>query len=350
MTNQLTMRAKFKTAVTAVASLYLGSTGLLLAQAPAIQAINGQTTPAPVLQYNQNTATRQQEEMLNNLTTTNAPELYPGEDEDVGPQHILKIKPIHNYFEGVADTQYAFTDNNRLDNHFHVSTLYAVNTVQIAFAPSAYDLGPGKFAPRVGFRSQWYNYGLGDNSQESALDFNAQTFFASGQYLWHENWEFDTELDYTRLLTQANYNQFYYEVMPAVTVQRFFKIRDNLIVSLIGQESYHFTGVPSIFGSSEDVNDRLDSVVGVSASWQILGKLVLQPYYRFDETYYRRDFAGVARNDFQHILGASATWYFTPQLSARVYASESIRTSDDQFTPSYDKLDTGLGLNLTLRF
>jgi hypothetical protein len=287
--------------------------------------------------------------MLDNFSTTNAPELYPGENEDVGPQRILKVKPTHTYFEGLADTQIAFTDNNRLDNHQRVSTLYAVNTVQFAFAPSAYDLGPGKFAPRVGFRSQWYNYGLGVHNSESALDFDAQTVFASGQYLWHDNWEFDTELDYTRLVSQQDYYKFYYEVLPSLTVQRFFKIRDNLQFALLAQESYHFSGVKSL-GTYDDVNNRLDSVVGASLSWQLFNHLVVQPYYRFDETYYPRDFADAHRNDFLHTFGASATWYFWPQFSARIYASESIRTSDDPNTPSYDKFDGGVGLNLTMRF
>ncbi len=250
----------------------------------------------------------------------------------------------------MADTQYAFTDNNRLDNHFRVSTAYEINTVQFALAPSPYDLWSGKFAPRAGFRSQWYNYDLGAGHTESALNFNAQTAFVSGSYLWHENWEFDTELDYTRLLTQHKYNQFYYEVMPSLAVQRLFRVRDDLQFALSLQEAYHFTGVPKFPGTFNNVNDRLDTVVGATASYQTLGHLVLQPYYRFDHTYYSRTFADTKRNDILHTVGMAATWFFTQQISARVYASESFRGSDDPNTPTYTKFDTGIGLNLTLRF
>ncbi len=248
------MRTKLKPLVLSLAVVCLGSSSLLLqAQTP------------PIQQFQENERNRQQQEsLLNNLTTSNAPELYPGENEDVGPQRILRVKPVVTHFEGMADTQYAYTDNNRLDNHFRVSTAYAINTVQIAYAPTPYDLGPGKFAPRLGFRSQWYNYDLAgyDGGTESSLDFDAQTFFASGQYLWHDNWEFDGELDFTRLLSQSKYKEFYSETMPTFAVQRLFHLKDNFLVALSAQEAYHFTRVPTFGGSFSDVNDRLDSTSG----------------------------------------------------------------------------------------
>ena len=308
--------------------------------------------PAPVQQFEENQRNRdQQESLLNNFTTTNAPELYSGENEDVGPQRILKIKPTPTYFEGLADTQYAYTDNNRLTDVNKTSTAYTINTVQLAFAPLPYELGEGKFAPRIGLRSQWYNYGLdGSGGGENRLDFEAQTFFASGQYLWHTHWEFDGEVDYTRLVTQRDYEEFYSETMPELTVQRLFQLKDNLIVSLSLQEAYHFSKVPDSSGTFRDVNDRLDSIAGLTASFQAFGRLVLQPYYRFDHTYYPRDFADAKRNDFLHTVGLSATYYFTRQISTRIYASGSFRTSDDPNTSSYEKFDTGIGASLLLRF
>src|SRR4051812_17872662 len=118
--------------------------------------------PIPVQQFNEQQQRRQLQEPIKSIAvSTNAPELYPGENEDVGPQSILKLNPRHTLFDVSLDSQYAWTDNNRLAENGKISTAYAINTVQAALAPSAYPLGGGQFAPRIGVRSQWYNYGLG---------------------------------------------------------------------------------------------------------------------------------------------------------------------------------------------
>jgi hypothetical protein len=307
--------------------------------------------PAPVQQFQENERNRQQmESLLNSVTSSNAPQLYPGENQDVGPQRILNYKAAQTHFEGQADTQFAYTDNNRLDNHFRVSTAYSINTVQIAFAPTPYELGPGIFAPRIGFRSQWYNYGLGLHSGESALDFDGQTFFASGQYRWHDHWEFDAEMDYTRLLTQSDYDDFYSDFVPSLAVQRLFNVTGNLLFAVSLEEAYHVSRVPSVGGSFENVNDRLDSIAGLTATYKITDRFLAQPYYRFDHTYYPRTFADTKRSDFLHTVGLSVMYYFTQEFSVRAYASESFRGSDDPNTPYYSQFNPGVGLNFTIRF
>src|ERR1039457_5109643 len=45
------------------------------------------------------------------------PELYPGDDQDVGPQSVLRIKPSQPLFEAMADAQYFYTDNMFLNDH-----------------------------------------------------------------------------------------------------------------------------------------------------------------------------------------------------------------------------------------
>src|SRR5690348_7929115 len=42
---------------------------------------------------------------------TNAPELYRGENIDVGPQRILRQNPRHTYFDVLLDSQIFYTDN-----------------------------------------------------------------------------------------------------------------------------------------------------------------------------------------------------------------------------------------------
>ncbi len=73
MTNNLIMRTKIQTILGTLSLVLLGSALTLHAQ-PQINAVNA-TTPAPVQQFDENQRNRQQQEsLLNNLTTTNAPE------------------------------------------------------------------------------------------------------------------------------------------------------------------------------------------------------------------------------------------------------------------------------------
>src|ERR1700722_7930543 len=83
---------------------------------------------------------------------TPAPELYPGEADDVGPQSVLSLKPRRTLFEGSADSQYYYTDNAFLDHSTRVTSGMLVSTVQFALAPTPYQLGEGQYAPRIGFR------------------------------------------------------------------------------------------------------------------------------------------------------------------------------------------------------
>jgi hypothetical protein len=309
--------------------------------------------PVPVQQFDENQQKRQLQDSLLNLqtTTTNAPELYPGENQDVGPQHILRMVPRRTFFEVLADTQYAFTDNNRLAHGRGITTAYAINTVQLAFAPEPVERGEGVLASRVGFRSQWYNYGLdGSGGGEDSLDFNGQTAFGSLQYLVNRRWEFDAEIDYTRLLTQRNYSEFYSEGVPSLGVTRLFPIKSNLLLGLGWQGDYHVSSVPSIPGSPDNVNDRLDNTLSMTLTWQVTGNLIFQPYYRFEVTRYPRTSFDTDRDDYLQTVGSALSYYFTRQLAARIFISEQFRTSDDPNTTSYSKLDTGIGASFVCRF
>ena len=304
--------------------------------------------PVPVQQYNEQQKIRLFPEPFKEFgTSTNAPELYPGENEDVGPQEILRLRARHTLFEVLADSQYMYTDNNRLSEDHKIDTGLAINTVQFALAPSSYPIGPGQFSPRVGFRSQWYNYGLGPGRREDVLDFNAQTVFALAQYR-HKKWDFGVEFDYTRLLDQNHYNEFYTEFTPALVAQRNFTINDNLLFTVSWQGMYHFTTVDPF--PREDVNDRLDNTLGLTLSYQVIDKLILQPFYRFQHTYYPNTAFNESRNDYLNIVGTAVSYYFTPRFAARAFVTGSFRESDDSNTPSYEKFDAGLGGTFVLRF
>src|SRR5436190_21831417 len=68
-----------------------------------------------------------------------APELYPGENEDVGPQHMLRLKQRHQYFRAFVDSQYYFTSNARLSAQPDPSTVF-INTIQAEFTPKPFKL------------------------------------------------------------------------------------------------------------------------------------------------------------------------------------------------------------------
>ncbi|MFO1501444.1 MAG: hypothetical protein U1G07_24155 [Verrucomicrobiota bacterium] len=305
--------------------------------------------PVPVQQYNEQQQNRLFQEPFKGFNaSTNAPELYPGENEDVGPQAILRLRAKRTLFEAVADTQYLYTDNNRLSEDHKIDTGLAINTVQFALAPSSYPIGPGQFSPRVGFRSQWYNYGLGAGRGEDVLDFNAQTVFAIAQYRYNQKWDFGVEFDYTRLLDQDHYNEFYTEFTPSLFAQRIFSLNDRLLFAVSWQGMYHFTTVDPFPRS--DVNDRLDNTLGLTLSYRVIDDLVLQPFYRFQHTYYPETAFNTSRNDYLNIVGTAVSYYFTPQFAARVFVTGSFRESDDSHTSSYEKFDAGVGASFVLRF
>src|SRR3989442_1789117 len=109
-------------------------------------------------------------------TGESAPELYAGENADVGPQSILKFKPRKTWFEAMADAQYFHTDNMFLNQHDKIGADVLVSTAQFALAPTPYELGGGRFAPRFGYRHEWFNFGLASDERVLAYDFQGQTF------------------------------------------------------------------------------------------------------------------------------------------------------------------------------
>jgi hypothetical protein len=305
--------------------------------------------PAAVQQLQNTELMQQQQNLLPALINgTNAPELYPGENADIGPQRILRVNPRPDFFDVLFDSQFFYTDNaNFATGTNNLGSGVFVNTVQFAFTPPDLKWGNGKFAPSVGFVSQWYNY---ENSQMASFDFEAQIFFVSGKYSIG-NWLFGAGANYTRLLSQENYDQTYSEFLPAVSVQRIFPIGDKLLFAVSDQIGYHFTTVPTLFNSRADINDRLDEIVNATLSWQLTRKLVLQPYYRFQYSNYKNNTAVTSdRNDYLQTCGITLAYYFNKNLSARTFFNYSLKQSDDPSKLSYHEIDGGLGASLDFKF
>jgi hypothetical protein len=293
----------------------------------------------------------QKPRLLNLSTNMEAPELYPGENADVGPQRILRLKPRKTYFEVIADSQCMYSDNVYLSEDKKVGGALFINTIQAALAPEAYAWGPGQFAPMLGFRSQWFNYA--ENVNLSSLDFNAQTAFINGRYQ-AGNWQFYAACDLTRLLDQPGYNEIYRECMPTLGFQRFFPVNDKLMFIVSPQVDYHFTDSQTNNTAGSAVNNRLDASLNLSLSYLITPKLIAQPFYRFQYSRYP-DFSDGAlpansRDDLVNTFGGSLAYFFNKYLAVRVFTVYEINHSSYASAFSYHKFDAGGGLSLDLRF
>ena len=280
-----------------------------------------------------------------------APELFPGETSDVGPQSVLKMKPRQTLFEAVADAQYFYTDNMFLSEHNKQEAGVLVSTAQFALAPTAYQLGPCSFSPRVGYRHQWYDFGLdgarlnGSTLRLNEFDFNAQTAFADAQWT-HENWICGVGFDFTRLLTTSHYDEFYKEYVPRWGVQRLFPLCDKAVFSLGYEGDYRFSEGKTFFNT--DFNDRTDHALFALCTLELCQYALIQPYYRFK---YTRFTAETERQDYLHSVGVALYCFITPQLSLRAFAGYDWKKSDGRDAGSeYDQLEAGGGVNLTLRF
>jgi hypothetical protein len=280
-----------------------------------------------------------------------APELFPGESSDVGPQSVLKIKARKTWFEAQADVQYFYTDNMFLTEHNKQETGVLVSTAQFALAPTPYELGQGRFSPRLGYRHQWYDFGLDGQRFDSStirlnqFDFNAQTIFTDGQWA-HENWISEVGFDFTRLLSTADYDEFYKEYVPRWGIQRLFPLDDKTVISLGYEGDYRFSEGDTVF--DKDFNDRTDHAFFAGCTRTLCRQAVIQPYYRFKYTHFT---SGVDRQDYLHSFGVALYCFFTPQISVRAFVGYDLKSSDGRNSVSdYDRLDAGGGVNLTIRF
>lgn len=285
---------------------------------------------------------------------TNAPELYEGEATDVGPQRILRLNPRPANFDVFFDSQVFYSDNaNFAQGSAIIGSAVFVNTVQAAFTPPEFTLGPGRSSLAAGFIGQWYNYG---NNRMTSFDFYAQTFFASWRYAL-KDWQFGLGLNYTRLLNQGDYSPTYTEYLPAFTAQRLFPIGDKLLFVVGNMVDYHFTDVPAtgiasntVVGSTQ-LNDRFDDAVSVALSWQATSHLVLQPYSRFQYSYYRYNtLQNSDRNDYLYTFGVTLAYYFTKDISLRTFFNYNIKQSDDPYTPAYHEYNGGAGATVNFSF
>ena len=324
-------------------------------------SLRAQPSAATAIQQQQNfqQGMELQKPLVSLKPGTNAPEIYQGENADIGPQHILRLLPRRTYLMARVDSQYLYSDNVLLSQQNPTPGTEFVNTVQAAFAPTAYKMGTGRFSPQVGYLSQWFNYGLGGpgtangGGPVNAADFNVQTFYTSAKYQFPQNWTAFAEFDYNRFLSQANYQEFYREFVPSAGVQRLVQITGNSLLSFSLQGDYHSSWTVNPPNNSQD---RADGIFSVSYAWQITPHIAVQPYYQFQYTCYR--FAtspdgkthASNRNDYLNSFGLSAAYYFTPNFSLRAFVSDAINETDDSLAQKYHAYNFGADLAYTIHF
>ena len=283
------------------------------------------------------------------------PQLYEGESGDVGPQSVVQAPPRHTLFATEADAQFFYTDNMFLTQNGKQSTGVLLSTAQFALAPTPFELWNGALAPQLGYRAQWFNFGLDGGSLKNPsiplrdFDFNAQTVFANA--LWTRgHWSFGAGLDATKLFTM-DYDSFYQELAPEWVAKFTLPIGNRMAFSASYQGDYHVTDIHPLFAdfSTSDASDRTDHALLLTYTQLICKHVVFEPYYQFKYTHYT-DYPLGTRNDYLNSLGAGVYWLICPNFSIRTYVNYDILRTDNSAVPQYHKLDAGGGINLTFRF
>lgn len=281
-----------------------------------------------------------------------APPLYPGESADVGPQYLLLDQQMRGsekrtWWETAVDVQYLYTSNMFLTEKGNTDTGVLITTALAGIAPTPFEVPGGKLAVRAGYRHQRWNYGLDDtDNQLNNFDFDVGTVYLGARYSFRQHWTASLGLDYNRLLShEEEWAEFYTELVPSWGLERIVPLGEKTAVSLGYAGAAHFTHTDP--NPTSDVNDRFDSILSASLAHELLPRLVVQPFYRFQYTHYGE---GTERNDRFHTVGLTVSYAVTDWASVRLFTSWEARDSGDPSVTDYEKFDTGGGVSMALRF
>lgn len=309
------------------------------------------TTQSPAGKYR---STMPGGSLIRDVDTRSAPELFPGELQDVGPQFLLTRPdvskagpPSHFWFEGFADWQMFYTNNALLTEKDHRDTGVMVTTVQAAINFPAVALAGGMLATKAGYRHQWWYYSLDKTTSGlNDFDFAVSTFFITGRHSWEEKWVASFSIDYNRYLSRDdNWSEFYVELAPSWALERNFELDEKTLITLGYYGSYHWTQTDP--APVKHINDRLDSSLGVTVTREIIPNLIGQAYYRAMWSHYTEN---SDRNDVYHSLGLALVYNFNEWASVRAFMGYENRNSTDDTVADYNKFDAGGGLTFTARF
>jgi hypothetical protein len=324
-----------------------------------IAGFGGVTARAQIGAVNQVDSSQNRSQLNRTATaavSNSVPELYAGEESDVGPQSVVQTGSRRKLFEAYADVQYFYTDNLFLNDREKIDTGVLASTVEFALAPTAYPLGSGTFAPRLGYRHEWFDFGLDGEGLRfprmklDNLDFNAQTVFSDA--LWTRgHWSFGGGLEWTRLMETDGYHQFYQELVPSWTARWTLPLCDKSAFAVSYDGDYRWTHSDREFleFSRNDATDRTDHSLELTFTEVLCQHAVFQPYYRMQYTHFAAYPLG-PRNDYLNSFGAGLYWIICPNFTVRTYADYDVMISGNNRVNGYHKLDAGGGIDVSIRF
>ncbi len=334
------------------ALLLLATSTTALAQISADRAISTVRTPGV------STGDLALKSALKRAISAQAPELYPGEIDDVGPQFLISREQPgtdgktsapqpHRWIEAFADTQLFYTSNALLTEKGNQDTNVMVITLQAAVTPPPFPLAGGTASARIGYRHQWWLYSL-DNTENQLnnFDFAVSTAFVSLRNSWDEKWVATLNLDYNRYLSHdTDWAEFYTELSPSWSLERNIPLTEKCLLTAGYYGAWHWTQTDPM--PVQHINDRLDSALGITITAELLPRLLAQGYYRLQWSHYSEN---SDRNDMYNNLGIALIYSFNDWASVRTFVSYENRNSTDPVIADYGKWDTGGGVMFSMRF
>lgn len=308
--------------------------------------------------------------------TNSVPQLYEGEETDVGPQSVV-AQERQTTFQAKVDEQLLYTDNVLLAPHHKIQSGVLISTAQFALAPTPIPAGTGTLSPRLGYQAQWFDnlfndqkvHDLGDYHVKpfqpihelNYYDFNAQSVFADA--LWtHEHLSLGGGMELTRMFYTSDYESFYEEEVPYWSARYVLPVGDKAAFSASYLGDYRFTRTApdNFFGFHQsNVNDRTDHGLLLTWTEMLCKHAVFQPFYQFKYTRFTQapntfnpitdQAAGTTRNDYLNTLGAGLYWFVCPNCTIRGFVNYNILASSVHGA-EYQEFDGGAGIDLSVKF
>lgn len=300
-----------------------------------------------------------------------APETYPGESADLGPQTLLKKKKRPPLFEANADTMIMWTSNALASPWGQArDTAIFAETASLTLAPEAVELGPGKLSLRTGYRHVFWVYDLQNTAGPAQLPLNSFNFqvssvFLNTRYNFLEKWNASLGVDYTRVMNPATalyrwrtqrllgpisyWRESYVDITPSWSLDRSFSLGEKMSLMLSYNGAYHFTETAQGNGL-----DKLDSGATVSLIYLPKETLLINPSVRFTHGLYTRTQSGSEPGEHRRTTsvspGLTVMWMPSPKVAVRAGVSADFFRSNDPDQPSYNKFDVSSGISLTIKF
>jgi hypothetical protein len=311
-----------------------------------------------------------------------APETYPGESADMGPQMLLKKKKQPPLFEASTDTSILWTNNALFSNWAVPGRHTAIfnEVASLALAPQAMEIGPGKLSLRTGYTHVFSVYDMKNNKSAGPTDLNTynfqvSTFFAGARYNFAENWNASFRVDYTRILARRTtaekwrhkrlfgpmsyWQESVVNISPSWSLERGIALGEKVGLSLGYSGAYHFTEMDSPMSPADPRNrgnllDRLETAFSANLSWAVSETISVNPGLRVAHGLFTRTQSVSDRGERRRTVTASPSlillWAPKPFLSTRLGVSADFFRSNDPDQPSYNKVDLSTGVSLNFKF